>query len=816
MATQVREVPLNKLRGFVDPESLPFKDTSTLEPPEEPILGQVRATDAIKFGMGMKRGGYHVFIAGPSKAGLSYAARTYIEEQAKMEPAPPDWCYVHNFKEPDKPGSLKISAGRGKELKKDMQELIETVQKKILEVFESDDYTAKEAEVHKTFENDRREMLEKLSQTAKEEGFILQVSQVGMVIIPATREGLPMSQEKLAELTDEEREDLKEKSNKLQEKMKAAVKKIRESEASFKEEHHKLDSRVALFVVGQIVEPYLEKYKDEPCVVDHLKAMQEDILENINDFKKKEESQQPQMPQFAVPQKEAAFRKYAVNVLIDNSDTKGAPVVIESNPTYPNLFGTIERQAWFGALFTDFTMIKAGVLHRANGGYLIMKALDLLKLWLSWEALKRALRDQQIRIEDLGELYGMFSTRTIRPEPIPLDIKIVLTGDPYLYELLHLYDDRFSKLFKVKAHMDDRMDHGDEASLQFARMAGNFCREKKLRHLSRTGFARILEYSMELTEDRDKLTLELGDISDLIRESDYFAGLDQARLIEKEHVEKAVQKRIFRSNLYEERIRELTEKEIFWIETDGSKVGQINGLSILFTGDYEFGKPNRITATVSVGREGVVALERESKMSGNIHTKGVMILTSFLKERFAHNKPLSLSATFCFEQSYGMVEGDSASSTELFALLSALSGVPIYQGIAVTGSVSQKGEIQPVGGVTRKVEAFFDICKHKGLDGRQGVIIPEKNIRNLMLKQEVIDAVKEGRFHVWPIRTIEEGIEILTGMDAGEVQTDGTYPEGTVFQRVDKRLVELAEIVKKFGKEGNEIGKADRGENTGS
>jgi lon-related putative ATP-dependent protease len=807
MRKQFREVSFNELRGFVDPESLPFENTASLEPPDEPILGQAKATDAIKFGMGMKRGGYHIFIAGPSKAGLTYAARAYIEEQAGKEPTPPDWCYVHNFKEPDKPGILKISAGRGKDLKKDMQELIETAQKKISEVFESDDYSAKEAEVHRSFENYRREIVEKLSQAAKEEGFILQVSQVGMVIIPATKEGLPMSQEKLAELSDEERESLKKKSNKLQEKMKEAVRKIREAEASFKEEHHNLDSRVALFVVGQIVEPFLEKYKDEPGVVDHLKAVQEDILENIGDFKKKEESQQPQMPQFQIPQKEVVFRKYAVNVLIDHSETRGAPVVIESNPTYPNLFGSIERQAWFGALFTDFTMIKPGVLHKANGGYLIMKALDLLKLWLSWEALKRALRDQEIRIEDLGELYGLFSTRTIRPQPIPLNIKIVLTGDPYLYELLHLYDDRFGKLFKVKAHMDDRMDHRDESSLQFARIAGNFCRENKLRHLSRTGFARMLEYSMERTEDRDKLTLELGDTSDLILESDYFAGLDQARFIEKEHVEKAIQKRIFRSNLYEERIRELTEKDILWIETDGSKAGQINGSSILFTGDYEFGKPNRITATVSVGREGIVALERESKMSGNIHTKGVMILTSFLKERFAHNKPLSLSATFCFEQSYGMVEGDSASSTELFALLSALSGVPIYQGIAVTGSVSQKGEIQPVGGVTRKVEAFFDICKHKGLNGRQGVIIPEKNIRNLMLKQEVIDAVKEGRFHVWPIRTIEDGIEILTGMDAGELQPDGTYPEGTVFQKADKRLVELAEIVKKFAKETNENAK---------
>lgn len=801
MAHSLRELPFSELRGFVDPDSLPFENTASLQPPEEPILGQLRAIDAIKFGMGMKKGGYHVFIAGPAKAGLNYAARTYIEEQARTEATPSDWCYVHNFKEPDKPRTLRISAGRAKGFKKDMQELIETIQKKIPEVFESDDYSAKEAEVQKAFEGFKRKVLDKLSEEAKKEGFILQVSQVGMVIIPATKEGLPMSQEKLAELSDEDRESLKEKSGTLQEKMKKAVRKIREAEASFNEEHHKLQSQVALYMVSQLVELYQDKYKDEPDILEHLQGVQQDILDNIGDFQKKDESQQTQMPQFQIPQKEALFRKYAVNVLIDHADTEGAPVVIESNPTYPNLFGSIERQAWFGALFTDFTMIKPGALHRANGGYLIMRALDLLKLWLSWEALKRALRDRQVRIEDLGELYGLFSTRTIRPEPIPLDIKIVLTGDPYLFELLHLYDDRFGKLFKVKAHMQDRMDREEETALQCARMAGDMCRQKELRHLDRTGVARLLEYSMEKTEDRDKFTLELGDMHDLIQEADYFAALDQVQTIQRSHVEKAIEKRIYRSNLYEVQIRELAEKDILWIDTEGSKVGQINGLSVLMTGDYAFGKPNRITATVSVGREGVVALERESKLSGNIHTKGVMILTSFLKERFAHNKPLSLSATFCFEQSYGMVEGDSASSTELYSLLSALSGVPVFQGIAVTGSVSQKGEIQAVGGVTRKVEAFFDICRHKGLNGQQGVIIPEKNIRNLMLKQEVIDAVREGAFHIWPVQVVEQGIEILTGMKAGERLPDGTYPEGTLFRRVDERLVELAEIVKKFGKE---------------
>jgi lon-related putative ATP-dependent protease len=812
MATQFQEVPVNQLRGRIDAASLPFENTASLESPRERILGQERASDAIRFGMGMKDGGYHIFIAGPSKAGLTYTARTYLEEQAKKEPTPPDWCYVHHFKEPDKPKSLRLSAGRGKEFKRDMQELLSTLQTRISEVFDSDEYGVKESEVQKTFERFRREVIEELSQQAKKEGFVLQVSQAGMVIIPATKEGLPMSQEKLAELGEEDRQRLRQKSDELQERMKEAVKKIREAEAEFKQRHRKLEGDMALSVVSHAVEPYMEKYKGEPDAAEYLKMVQEDVLENIGDFRKKEETQQVQVQPFQVPHREALFRKYAVNVLIDNSETVGAPVVYESNPIYPNLFGTIERQAWFGALFTDFTMIKPGVLHKANGGYLIMKALDLLKYWLSWEALKRALRDQEIRIEDLGELYGLFSTRTIRPEPIPLNIKIVLTGGPYLFELLHFYDDRFQKLFKVKAHMDDRMDRKEESILQCAQMIGHLCRERSLRHVDRTGVARVLEYSMERTEDQEKLTLELGDISDLVKEANYYAGLESAEFIRRDHVEKAIQKRIFRSNLFEERIKELAEKDIFWIETDGYKVGQINGLSVLMTGDYEFGKPNRITATVSVGREGVVAIERESKMSGNIHTKGVMILTGFLKERFAHNKPLSLAATFCFEQSYGMVEGDSASSTELFALLSALAGVPIYQGVAVTGSVSQKGEIQPVGGVTRKVEAFYDICKHKGLNGRQGVIIPAKNVRNLMLKQEVIESVREGRFHVWPISTIEEGVPILTGMEAGALQLDGSYLGETFFRKVDQRLVELGEIVRKFAREGEEGEKPKSGE----
>ncbi len=811
MSEKIQGLPAHELRAHFD-DDLPSVDTTaSLEVLADRVVGQERAIDAIQFGMGMKEPGYNIFIAGPAKAGLTYTARTFIEDQARKEPTPPDWCYVFNFKEQDKPKCIKMSAGRGKLLKKDMNEFIEMLQAKIPEVFDSDDYRAKEGEVHQAFEKRRREYIDELSAEAREQGFILQFSQVGMVIIPSNKEGDAMTQEDLRHLSEEERLSLRTKSDELHERMKDTIKKIREAENEFKEKHAKLDNEIALFVVGQLMDSYEEKYRDDTQVMDFFKEVQEDILENIDDFKKKPEPQQ-QMPgqptaPFPVPSREANFRKYDVNVLIDNSETQGSPVIIESNPAYPNLFGSIERQAWFGALFTDHTMIKPGSLHKANGGYLVMKALDLLKWYISYEALKRALRDKEIRIEDLGELYGMFSTRTIRPEPIPLNTKIVLTGDPYIYQLLYSLDERFQKLFKVKAHMSDQMDRKPDKVLECYRMIARYCTDHQMRHLDKTGVARVLEYSVELTEDREKLTLELGTIADLLREGNYFAGLDGSEVVQRKHVDEAIKKRIYRSNLIEERVKEVIEKDILWIETEGEKVGQVNGLAVLMTGDHVFGKPNRITATVSVGREGMVSIDRESKMSGATHTKGLMILSSLFRERFAHNKPISFSASLCFEQSYGMIDGDSASSTEYYVLVSAIGEVPMKQGIAVTGSVSQKGEIQPIGGVNYKIKGFFDICKFKGLTGDQGVMIPDKNIRNLMLDQEVVDAVAEGKFHIWPIKSVDEGLKILTGMDAGLLQEDGTYPEGTIYRKVDDRLREISEIVRKFGKEMEDGGK---------
>ncbi|MHC1729788.1 MAG: Lon protease family protein [Syntrophobacteraceae bacterium] len=802
-----RELSVEQLRTHVDPHSLPFESTASLKDLELKIVGQERAIDAIRFGVGIKKKGYNLFIAGPAKVGLTFIAKTFVEEQARQEQSPPDWCYVHNFKEKDKPQSISLSAGRGRQLKQEMGKLIRILQEKIPEVFNSHEFGIKDKEIHSAFEKSRQELVEGLAAEGKEQGFVLQFSQLGMALIPAGPTGEPMTQEEAQNVGPEGIELIRKKSEELQLRMKETIKKIQQAEAEFKEIHSILEKEVALFVVGQLMDNIEETFKDEAQVVEYLGLLQNDILENIDDFRKTAEQapQHPQQPQpnspMPMPGPEITLRKYEVNVFIDNSETDGAPVVIESNPGYSNLFGSIEKQAYFGTLVTDHTMLKPGAIHRANGGYLIIKAIDLLRANIAYEALLRTLRDGEIKIEEAGDLYGFFGTRSLRPDPIPLNLKIILTGDSQIYQLLYANDDRFQKHFKVKAHLDSQVDAKEGTILEYARAISHLCNKHDLLHLDRASVARVIEYAIERTDDQEKLSLELEDIGDLLSEGDYFARRDNLSLISKENIEEAIKKRKYRTSLYEERMKEVIKKDIFWVDTDGWKVGQVNGLSVLMAGDHIFGQPNRITATVSVGKEGTISIDRESKMSGATHTKGLLTLGSFLKERFAQTKPLALTATLSFEQSYGMIDGDSASSTELYVLLSAIAGIPIYQGIAVTGSVSQKGEIQPIGGVNHKIKGFFDICKHKGLTGSQGVIIPSKNVRNLMLDQEVIDAIREGRFHVWPVTTIEEGIEILTGQNAGIAGDDGLYPEGTLFRKVDNRLQQILEIVHKLGKD---------------
>ncbi|MGC9966937.1 MAG: AAA family ATPase [Syntrophobacteraceae bacterium] len=821
MITQHNELAVEKLRLHINQDLLPFESTASLRDLEFKVVGQERAVDAIRFGVKIKKKGYNLFIAGPPKSGLASIARTFVEEQAKMEKRPPDWCYVHNFKQKDNPKAISLCAGRGRELKGEMDRFVKTLQEKIPEVFTSHEFGAKDREVHEGFEKRRQQLVEALAEEGRGQGFVLQFSQLGMALLPAGQSGQPLSAEEMEALTPEDMALIRSKSDELQAKMRETVKQIQQAEGEFREIHSQLEREVALFIVGQLMETVEEKFADEPRVIEYLREAESDILDNIDDFKKKPEppaqaQMQPQPQQHGVsfPGQEIAFRKYEVNVFVDNSQSDGAPVLIESNPSYSNLFGSIEKQAWFGALITDHTMLKAGALHRANGGYLVINALDLLRANISYEALQRALRDEEIKIEEAGDLYGFFGTRSLKPEPFPLDLKIILTGDPEIYQLLYANDDRFKEHFKVKAHMDSQVDVADSVILEYARALAHHCAEHELLDLDRSGVARVIEYAMERTENQEKLTLELEDVVDLLVEADFFARQGALALIGASHVEEAIKKRKYRASLYEERIKEVIKKDIFWVETDGWKVGQVNGLSVLQTGDHVFGQPNRITATVSVGKEGAISIDREAKMSGATHTKGLLTLGSFIRERFAQDKPLALTAALSFEQSYSMIDGDSASSTELYAILSAISDVPIYQGIAVTGSVSQKGEVQPIGGVNYKIKGFFDICRHKGFTGKQGVVIPSKNVRNLMLDEEVIEAVKEGNFHIWPVSTIEEGLEVLTTQTAGRQQEDGSYPEGTLFRKVDDRLRKISDIVHQYGRDSENGTKSSREEET--
>jgi lon-related putative ATP-dependent protease len=540
-----------------------------------------------------------------------------------------------------------------------------------------------------------------------------------------------------------------------------------------------------------------DKYKDVPDVAAYLKDVQNDILDNLPQFVKGPE-EPPQTP-FPIPWMKAdPFRKYDVNVVVDNSEVKGAPVVMESNPTYLNLFGRIENEAQFGALVTDFSMIRGGSLHRANGGYLILPVEELLRNPFSYDSLKRGLKNEHIVIEGAEERLGFIATKSLKPEPIPLSVKVILIGDPYLYQQLYILDMEFNQLFKVKADFDTTMDRTEENTKQYAAFVCMLCQKESLKHLDGSGLAKLVEHSSRLAEDQQKLSTRFAEVADIIREANFYATQENSDSVTGAHVKKAIEEKIYRSKLIQEKIQEMIKRGVLLIDTDAENVGQVNGLSVIGLGDFAFGSPSRVTASVGLGREGVVDIEREAKMGGPIHTKGVLILSGYLNEKYAQDKPLSLSARLVFEQNYEGVEGDSASSTELYSILSALSEIPIKQNIAVTGSVNQKGEVQAIGGVNEKIEGFFEVCKAEGFTGRQGVMIPESNVQNLMLKEEIVEAVRKGKFHIYSVKTIDEGIEVLTGVKAGERLKDGAFAKETVNYRVDKRLREMAEKLREF------------------
>ncbi len=799
MAGKIKEVPISELRRTCDPDSLGFTTTDEVPVLKNGVIGQERAVSALKFGIKMADLEYNIYMAGTPNTGMSYIVKSFLEDIASKQDVPPDWCYAHNFREPDKPAAIELPVGKGKEFKKGMEELIENLKIQIPEVFGSESYLARKEEITKKSNARRAKIFEELEQQVNKEGFALNVDQGGMMVIPAQKDGTPLTQEDIRSLSDEQRAKLRSKSEALQKEMSIAANKMQQMEKDLRSELKELDRNVTLNAVGHFIDDLKEKYRSHPAVVAYLQDVQDDVVRNIDDFKQKGAPGGP-LP-FQIVTHAPSFARYEVNVLIDNSKLKGTPVVYCTNPNYPNLFGTIEYKAQFGALFTDFTMIKPGALHQANGGYLIIKVLDLLKWFFSYEALKRAIKNKEIRIEGIAEQLGYITTKTLKPDPVPLRVKTILIGDPYIYYLLYNYDEAFKELFKVKAHLDIEMDSQADKLQQFISCLRTMAYKENLKPLHKTSVARLVEYSSELAGDKNKLTLKLAEIYDILKESHFWANEDKKEYIMAQHVEKAIAEKTYRSNLYEEKLQEAIAKGTIKIQTDGMVAGQVNGLSLYDLGDYMFGRPTRITANVSIGKDGVVTIDREADLSGRIHTKGVMILSGYLREKFAHDKPLTLSATLCFEQSYGLVEGDSASGAELFALLSSLADLPVYQGIAITGALSQKGEFLPIGGVTRKIEGFYEVCKTMGLTGKQGVIIPEHNVKDLMIRGEVIEAIREGKFHIYPISTVEEGIEILTGIDAGKRKEDGTYDEGTVFYIVDQNLREMAVRAKSFMKE---------------
>ncbi len=795
----VSELSADKLKKTFDAKKLGISSTKDIKPVEG-IIGQDRAVSSLKFGLDIHNDGFNIYLSGPPGIGKMSAVVPFVEKLAKKRKTPPDWCYLNNFKDPYQPLTCKFIPGKGREFEKDMKHLIDHVKEELPRVFESDEYTQKKDEVIENIKRIQESLSKSLNEEASNNGFSIQATPIGMLIIPV-KDGKPLNNDELQKLAKNELKAIENKKNELMEKFNQTSKELRKLEREKQNKLKDLDRKVALHVVEGMINDMNEKYHDSQIVNNYLKDVEEDIIDNIDAFKTEKTDDQNVSPKMAAQEeyaKQIFFRRYQVNILVDNSKKDGTPVVVELNPSYNNLFGRIEKEMTMGALNTDFTMIRPGAIHKANGGYLILPIEDVLKNLLSWESLKRTLKSHEIQIEEPGEKLGFLSTKSLRPQPIPLDLKIILVGKSLYYQLLHMYDEDFPELFKVKADFDISMNITDKRIKNFLSFLAKFCDKEKLLCMNSGAIIRILEHALRLTSDQEKLSTHFGAIADVIRESHYWAQKDGNNQIGEIHVDKAIDQKIYRSNLMEQKVREMIERNFILIDTEGKETGQVNGLSVISLGDYMFGKPSRITANVTPGKEGIIDIEREVKLGGPIHSKGVMILNGYLLKKYAQNKPLTLSAHLVFEQSYSGVEGDSASSTELYALLSALSGLPINQQIAVTGSVNQNGEVQAIGGVNEKIEGFYQVCKAKGLTGNQGVIIPSSNQKNLMLKQEVVNSVKKGKFHIWPVNNIEEGIELLTGTKAGTPDKNGKYPENSVNWYVQNRLESFTQEIKKL------------------
>ncbi len=796
------EITADKLTWNCDLSFLPFTCTSEMTPLED-FIGQDRAIRAIEFGLGVNKPGFNIFVTGLTGTGKTSIIKAFLKketrERAAQEaggPSPEDWCYVYNFNDPDRPQVVKFPRGRGKVLKADMEQLVQDVQREAKKTFESDDFAHQRQALIEDLQKRQQQMMEALMQEALTHNLTLRMTPSGIVLIPV-KDGKPMQEADYIALPQEEKKRFEEKRGEIEKKVEDALRDGKKLEREISEKLESMEKEATDFLARAPLAELKEKYRDYPKLLTYLEDVRGHILKNLQRFKVPDTS--ASSAALALPAMQFGesptdpFLPYRVNVFVDNSDTQGPPIIVETNPSYHNLFGVIEKKPIVGGYVTDFTLIKAGSISRANGGYLVLYDRDVLANAGVWEALQRVIKNRELRIEEPATFFGFVPPQGLRPEPIPTDTKIIMIGDPYLYRTLATVDPDFRETFKVKADFNFEVDRSQENITAFACFISDYCTREGLRHFDAAGVARVIEYCARLVEDQHKLSTRFSDIVDLLIESEYWARKENSDLVGSAHVERAIAEKNFRLNLIEKRLQELIAEGTILVDVDGAAVGQINGLAVYQMGDFSFGKPSRITAKTFVGRGGIINIERESKLSGKTHDKGVLILSGYLGSKYAQNHALSLSSSICFEQSYDGVDGDSASSTELYALLSSLAEVPIKQGIAVTGSVNQNGEIQAIGGINFKIEGHFDVCRIKGLTGEQGVLMPAANLRNLMLRPDVIAAVREGKFHIYAASTIDEGIEVLTGVEAGVRQDDGGYPAESINGKVERKLLYYVE-----------------------
>ena len=811
----VKQLAPERLYQRCDPQQFDFATTEEREDLSD-VIGQPRAVDAVRFGIGILHKGYNLFALGPTGSGKHAMVQRYAREKARSGECPPDWCYVNNFQQPHEPRMLCMPAGRGIKLEQDMDQLVQDLHDAIPAVFDSDEYRTHTQAIEDEFNERKEQAISEIQSKADEKHIALMRTPTGFTLAPVREEEV-LSQDEFEKLPEEDRKRIEQDTESLQEQLRKMLQQIPDWQKEFHDRIAKLNREIATSAVSNLVDTLRNGYQDLPKVIEYLADVEEDVVANFRHFLPQEEEKHGLRifgVELAQHDDEMQMdKRYKVNAFMTHEDHDGAPVIYEDYPSYNNLIGRVEHRAELGALLTDFTMIRPGALHRANGGYLIVDALKVLMQPFAWEGLKRALQAGEVRIESLAQLMSVVSTVSLEPEPIPLNVKVILLGEPHIYYLLSMYDPEFNELFKVAVDFDYRMDRTPESQQLYARLIGSLIRVEKLRHLDRSAVARVIEHSARLLEDGEKLLTHTRSLTDILREADYWATEHQHDTVSADDVQQAIDARVYRVDRIRERMQEEIRRGTMLIDTTGQKTGQVNGLSVIDMGNFMFGRPSRITARTRIGDGQVLDIEREVELGGPIHSKGVFILSALLGARYMPDRPLALSASLVFEQSYGEVEGDSASSAEYFALLSALADAPVFQSLAVTGSVNQQGEIQPIGGVNEKIEGFFDVCNMRGLTGDQGVIIPATNIKHLMLREDVRDAVAAGKFAIHAIDSVDDGIELLTGLPAGKRNKKGVFPKGSLNRRVEDTLTRYSEAMQAYASSG---GKGSQGHDKSS